>query len=406
MTNERSRGLFGRLSSLIRGIFAIWVRDSERQNPRAVYEQAINERTTQYRELKEAVAGILYMRNKLGGELEDRRAELARTQEDIRRAVQRGEDEVAMALISHRHALLEDLERTEKELEQTRHEVDAAKTNLVRFRNEIRTLEREKIHMMARLANARARRQVQEAFDGLSLDSEMRALEQVREYIARLDTEGRLDQELGDREAAARVLPLRSGLVDDAHVAGAVGPARERFLDRRELLPRLEPGVAVQREPGRVTQQAAQRHAARIELRLGQVPARQRLLDRRVELQSAFLHETHQPPRRRGLDATRRRPPGRHALEARGAGLRACTRAGSRQRGDLEQHRESGCDTRPVCQSCKKMWPPVRCTASVTGFHASTCRGVKMPGALCQPTPCGEMAVASEMIKPADARCA
>ncbi len=52
------------------------------------------------------------------------------------------------------------------------------------------------------------------------------------------------------------------------------------------------------------------------------------------------------------------------------------------------------------------MRPPARCTASVMGFHASTCRGVKMPGALSQPTPCAEMAVASETIKPAEARCA
>ena len=48
MSHERSRGLFGRLRSLIRGIFAIWVRDTERQNPRAVYEQAINEKTKQF----------------------------------------------------------------------------------------------------------------------------------------------------------------------------------------------------------------------------------------------------------------------------------------------------------------------------------------------------------------------
>jgi phage shock protein A len=174
-----------------------------------VYEQAIAERTEQYAELKQAVAGILYMRNKLTGEIEERRSELARTHDDIRRAVQRGEDEVAIALISHRHAIIEDLERTEKELEQIRQEVDTAKTNLVRFRNEIRTLEREKVHMLARLANARARRKVQEAFDGLSLDTEMRALEQVREHIAQLDTEGRLDQELGDEGFDSRVRAVR-----------------------------------------------------------------------------------------------------------------------------------------------------------------------------------------------------
>jgi phage shock protein A len=238
MSERRPRGLVGRIRSLLRGLASVWIRDRESRNPRAVYEQAIAERTEQYAELKQAVAGILYMRNKLTGEIEERRSELARTHDDIRRAVQKGEDEVALTLISHRHALLEDLERTEKELEQIREEVDTAKTNLVRFRNEIRTLEREKLHMLARLANARARRKVQEAFEGLSLDGEMRALEQVREHIARLDTEGRLDQELGD-----------SGL--ESRIRAARGEARREVArsELDELKRHLRPVALPVREP-------------------------------------------------------------------------------------------------------------------------------------------------------------
>ncbi len=71
---DRPRSLLARLRNLLRGMFAIWIRDSETQNPRAVYEQAIDERTRQYRELKEAVAGILYMRNKLEAEITERRS--------------------------------------------------------------------------------------------------------------------------------------------------------------------------------------------------------------------------------------------------------------------------------------------------------------------------------------------
>ena len=75
---ERSHSLFGRFANLVRAIFGRWLSDSEVQNPRAVYEQAIYERTKQYRQLKEAVAGILYMRNKLEAEISERRAEIAR----------------------------------------------------------------------------------------------------------------------------------------------------------------------------------------------------------------------------------------------------------------------------------------------------------------------------------------
>ncbi len=90
MEREQPRGLFARFGHLIRGMFAIWLRRSERQNPAAVYEQAISERTRQYRELKEAVAGILYMRNKLEAEINERRLDIARLHDDIRNAIRRG----------------------------------------------------------------------------------------------------------------------------------------------------------------------------------------------------------------------------------------------------------------------------------------------------------------------------
>jgi phage shock protein A len=202
--SDRPRGLLGRLTNLIRGIFAVWIRDSEHQNPRAVYEAAILERTKQYHALKEAVAGILYMRNKLEAEIHERRAEIARLHDDVRRAVRRGHDEGAVALIARKQALLEELEHSERELEGVRAEAEEAKQNLVRFREEIRALVNEKGRMLATLANAQARRRIQQALEGLSVDAERRALEGVREHIARLATEGALEREIGGDDAGLR----------------------------------------------------------------------------------------------------------------------------------------------------------------------------------------------------------
>ncbi|MAE93407.1 MAG: hypothetical protein CL910_01975 [Deltaproteobacteria bacterium] len=196
MSTQRP-GFFSRLFGFVSGWATSWLRGREEQNPKAVFENAIAERVGQYRELKEAVAGILYMRNKLEAELEDRRSELARTLEDIRRAVRRGEDEVALSLIAHKQALSEDIERAEAEFETLKVEAEEAKTNLVRFREEIRALEREKGRIVVTLANARARRRIQEAIEGLSVDADMRALESVRGHVARISTEGQLDRELG-----------------------------------------------------------------------------------------------------------------------------------------------------------------------------------------------------------------
>lgn len=196
MRSTRRGGLVGRMRSLLGGIFRIWVRERESDHPQAVYEQAIEERRRQYAGLKQAVAGILYMRNRLEGEIRDRRAELGRLSGDVARAVGRADDAAALTLIAHKQTLVQDLERAERELEGVQHETTVAKENLVRFRDEIRNLEREKVRTLATLANAEAKKRIQDAFEGLSVESEMRALEGVREHVARLVAETRLDREV------------------------------------------------------------------------------------------------------------------------------------------------------------------------------------------------------------------
>jgi phage shock protein A len=230
-TRDRPRGLFARLRSLLRGMFAVWLKDSETQNPRAVYEQAIDERTRQYRQLKEAVAGILYMRNKLEAEITERRAEIARMHDDVRRAVRSGRDDLSLTLIAQKQNLLEELERAERELESVRSEAEEAKANLVRFREEIRSLLREKGRVLATLANAQARRRIQEALEGLSVDAEMKALETVREHVAKLSMEGRLDRELGDANLRVRLRAIRDEAREEA--------ARKELAElKQQLLPR------------------------------------------------------------------------------------------------------------------------------------------------------------------------
>lgn len=206
MEREQPRGLFARFRHLLKGMFGVWLGRTERQHPTAVYEQAISERSRQYRDLKEAVAGILYMRNKLEAEINERRVEVARLHDDIRQAIRRGLDDLSVSLIETKQRLLEDLERAENELEMLRTEAQEAKGNLVRFREEIRSLQREKGRMLATLANANARRRLVEAIDGLSVDADMRALESVREHIARISTEGALDREIAGDDATRRRL--------------------------------------------------------------------------------------------------------------------------------------------------------------------------------------------------------
>lgn len=228
---ERPRSLFARFRNLLNGMFSLWIRESEVQNPRAVYEQAIHEKTKQYHQLKEAVAGILYMRNKLQAEITERRAEIARLHDDVRQAVRRGQDELSVTLIAQKQNLMEGLERAERELESVKDEAEEAKGNLVRFREEIRGLVREKSRILATLANAQARRRITQALEGLSVDAEMKALESVREYVARIATEGVLDRELnGDTLTRTRLRAIRDEAREDA--------ARKELAElKQQLLP-------------------------------------------------------------------------------------------------------------------------------------------------------------------------
>ncbi|MEN8182468.1 MAG: PspA/IM30 family protein [Myxococcota bacterium] len=205
MTRQPRRGPLARLHNLISALFSAWVRDRENESPRAVYEQAIAQRIEQYQGLKEAVAGILYLRTKLEGEIGDRRAELARLHDDLKRAVRREDDELSLTLVAHKQRLVEDVERAEGELRTLRTEAEGAKENLLRFREEIRHLEREKGRALALVAGAQARRRVRTALEGLSVDADVRALEGVREHISRLASEAHLDREL----AQAGEMPTR-----------------------------------------------------------------------------------------------------------------------------------------------------------------------------------------------------
>lgn len=245
---RESASLIGRVRSLIRGVFSIWIRDRELESPEAVYEQAINGRVGQYRELKKAVAGILFMRGKLEAEILERRADIARLHDETRRSLERGDEDACITLISHKQALFEDLERAEKELDGVKVQADEAKANLVRFREEIRSLVREKGRMLATLANARARKRLQRAVDGLSVDAEMEALEGVREQIEHLTAENEVDREIGDPVVRDRMRSFR----EDARRESAKSELAEL---KREIASRTITARAVM-QPARSPQPA------------------------------------------------------------------------------------------------------------------------------------------------------
>ena len=202
-------GFFARLINLWRGMFSSWMGRREEQNPEAVYESAIQERLTQYDQLKKAVAGIVYLRNKLAGELEQKGKELSGLQEQILLAVDKGEDEVALHLIQKKDDLESEVKRINAEMEKTKEEAEEAKRSLIEFQSEIERLRREKDRVMARLATLEARRAIQRQLDHLSPEADMRALESVRERVDKLSAELEATRELQDRTLSEKLREIR-----------------------------------------------------------------------------------------------------------------------------------------------------------------------------------------------------
>jgi phage shock protein A len=204
------------MRNLLRGQLARWVGGRERRDPDAVYEAAIQERLVQYRTLREAAAGVLYMRSKLDRELAQRAQELSWAREQLAAAVDRDDDEAALALIVRRDALASEVERVGGELRELTAEADGAKRNLIAFQDQIARLREERVRMAARLANAKARLRLHETLRGLSPEADIQALDAVRDHVERLVTEVQLVREGGDPALEARL-----GTIRDAEVAAA-----------------------------------------------------------------------------------------------------------------------------------------------------------------------------------------
>lgn len=202
-------GFFARLMNLWRGMLGRWIGQKEEKNPEAVYEAAIQERIEQYDRLKKAVAGIVYLRNKLASEMEQKGRDLAGIQDQIMLAVDKKEDEVALHLIQKKDDLEAEVKRIKQEMAQTAEEAEEAKKSLINFQSEIERLRREKDRAMARLATLEARRAIQRQLDHLSPEADMRALESVRERIDRLSAEIEASREIQDRTLSEKLSEIR-----------------------------------------------------------------------------------------------------------------------------------------------------------------------------------------------------
>lgn len=189
-------GFFDRLGQVWKGFLSLWISDLEAKNPEAVYEAAIEERIRKHRELKKAVSGIVYLRNKTQSELEAKTKELKEIDFQIPVAIEEGEDEAALVLIEKKDELEARISELSGELTKVSTQAEDAKSGLLQFQAEISKLKREKTEMLAKKQTAEARLKIQESLDGLSTDADVKALENIRESIHKTQAEADIGSEI------------------------------------------------------------------------------------------------------------------------------------------------------------------------------------------------------------------
>jgi phage shock protein A len=201
--------LFDRLGNLWQGFVSLWISDVEKRHPEIAYQNAIDSMIDKYGKLKSATAAIMRRREDIAARLATEKDELAAITADLNAALATRQDELGIVLIQKKNALDASIKLLDQDMEQARGDADEAKNSLLQVKSEIQKLKDEKDRMLAQMHSAQARLKIQNQLDGLSVDAEVRALDNVREHIKNTVAEAKMGSELRDSDLDVQLAKLR-----------------------------------------------------------------------------------------------------------------------------------------------------------------------------------------------------
>lgn len=203
-------GLFSRLANVWKGFLSIWISDIEKEHPEIAYENAINSMIEKYAKLKSATAAIIRRREDLDDRYKRATAEQQQTEAELNTAVETNQDDLAVVLIQKKNQLAAEIAELQADMQSAHSDADSAKSSLISVQSEIKKLKAERESMLAKMQSAQARLKIQEQLDGLSVDDEVRALDNVRTHIKNTIAEANLTKELSDSSLDSRLAALRN----------------------------------------------------------------------------------------------------------------------------------------------------------------------------------------------------
>jgi phage shock protein A len=203
-------GLFARLGNLWRGFLSLWISDVEKQHPEIAYENAINSMIAKYTKLKSATAAIIRRREDIDARNQKAKSDLAEVEGQLAAALDTSQDDLAVVLIQKKNALEKELAELREIQFLAQKDADSAKSSLITVQSEIKNLKAERDSMLAKMQSAQARIRIQEQLDGLSVDAEVKALDNVRDHIKTTIAEANLGRELSESSLDSRLEALRN----------------------------------------------------------------------------------------------------------------------------------------------------------------------------------------------------
>ena len=202
--------VFGRLANLWKGFISLWISDVEKDHPEIAYENAINSMVEKYSALKRATAAITRRREELAERLTSQQKELAQVTSDLNTAIETNQDDLSVVLIQKKNQLESAIAELQADADLAAKDADSAKQSLLSVQNEIKKLKAEKETMVAKLESAQARMRIQEQLEGLSVDAEVQALDNVRTHIKTQVAQANLNKELAETDLDSRLKSLRT----------------------------------------------------------------------------------------------------------------------------------------------------------------------------------------------------
>jgi phage shock protein A len=202
--------MFKRLANLWKGFLSLWISDIEKEHPEIAYENAINSMVEKYSKLKTATAAIIRRRDEIDERYKKTSSELAQTEAELAAAMDSNQDDLAVILIQKKNQLSADLTEIKSDMDAAHSDADSAKSSLLSVQSEIKKLQSERDSMLAKMQSAQARIRVQDQLDGISVDAEVKALDNVRSYIKTTIAEANLGKELSESSLDSRLAALKN----------------------------------------------------------------------------------------------------------------------------------------------------------------------------------------------------